>query len=262
MSDSDEILNIKKEIEKSGLPLEIEVSSILQEKGWEVSHQSYYLDPDENKPRFFDIAALRIRTSPSKTDAVGQILLIECKRSHDKPWVFYTVPKPKYNLYIDPSRHVKFLAYPKLSLERQNSLFRHNHYFLEDPKEIATIHFEPFISRKEGKIFTAVNQILKATRYEIREELIPRLRELSQARPLIMFFYPIIVFDGRMYKCEKLGENLELSPINYIQYSVNYRGIKKEFEETYLIDVLKKEFLINYIQLLDDELNKIDVELF
>lgn len=43
----DEIDYIKGEIERSGFPLEMEVSSILKEDGWEVLPSSPYFDKDE-----------------------------------------------------------------------------------------------------------------------------------------------------------------------------------------------------------------------
>lgn len=220
LSNDEEICKIKRDIEKSGLPLEIEVGTTLNEKGWDVGHQAYYLDPDENKSRFIDIVADKTVKTSSTKKTVWQILVIECKRSLDKPWVFYTTPHAKNTININC---LKFVAQHKLT-EGEHALLRCSHCFLEDPKEAAIINYEPFIGKGESKFFTAVNQTLKALRYGVNAEIIPLLKTRQQ-EDIIAIFYPVIVFDGRMYKCEKLkGGDLELSPINYVQYKASYRG--------------------------------------
>ena len=254
LSDDEEIRNIKEDIEKSGLPLEIEVGSTLREKGWRVFHQRYYLDPDENKSRFVDVVANRIKKTGSKRiNRINQTLFIECKRSLDKPWVFYTVPNFE-DIFMN-ALSVKFITEPELPHHIENALIARSHYF-RDPKEAAIIHYEPFIGRGGGKIFTAVNQVLKALRYEVKEKIIPLIKKGPKG--IIAFFYPVIVFDGNMYKGERLnGGKLEISPIDYVKHEVSYLDLEKGMEESYLIDVLKKEFLSDYLRLLDDEYEKI-----
>ena len=84
---------IKKDIEKSGLPLEIDVNYILNQKGWNVRNQVSFFDQTENKHRPIDIMASKlIEVKSPGLDRLNVTLIIECKKSV-KPWVFYTVPK-------------------------------------------------------------------------------------------------------------------------------------------------------------------------
>ena len=87
---SDEKSKIKKDIEKSGLPLEIEVTSIIEKSGWEVQNQSFYWDEDEKKGRTIDITAFKALSEELGVyDRHRVALFIECKKS-STPWIFYT----------------------------------------------------------------------------------------------------------------------------------------------------------------------------
>ncbi|MGH8066352.1 MAG: hypothetical protein ACRERE_14175 [Candidatus Entotheonellia bacterium] len=50
---------VLKDIEKTGYPTEIISASVLQHRGWEVTHNPSYWDEDEGKSREFDILAFR-----------------------------------------------------------------------------------------------------------------------------------------------------------------------------------------------------------
>jgi len=54
----DTIEPIKKQLLRSGFPLELEVSLILRKRGYEVSNSVYFFDDDEKKAREFDIEAV------------------------------------------------------------------------------------------------------------------------------------------------------------------------------------------------------------
>jgi hypothetical protein len=75
-----------------------------------------------------------------------------------------------------------------------------------------------------------------------------------------MIYYPIVVFEGRMYEYGRKGNDLELSGTNYLQYQVSYGISDSVAEETYLVDVVRKEFLREYLTWLDDEISLICAE--
>ena len=86
-SEKKKIIN---DMKKAGLPLEIEVSSVLETYGWVVHNQEGYLDCDENKWRTIDVAAHKRIELPNSLSykALNVSLIIECKKS-EKPWAFY-----------------------------------------------------------------------------------------------------------------------------------------------------------------------------
>ena len=98
-----EINFIKKEIERSGFPLEMEISSILKEDGWEVLPSSPYLDKDEGKWREIDVKAYKSASEASQDTSIKPYrltlaLIIECKKSDEFAWVFFPQPRSEEEL--------------------------------------------------------------------------------------------------------------------------------------------------------------------
>jgi len=90
--------HIMDQIEKTGYPLEIEVSERL-DKDWVVFNNQPYLDEDENKTRETDIFAIhetdidQLRIKPEPLIFVSTNMVAECKKSTTHAWVFFTRPK-------------------------------------------------------------------------------------------------------------------------------------------------------------------------
>lgn len=260
MRNKDKIEKIKEDIEKSGLPLEIDVNDILRKRGWEVSNQRYYLDQVEKKPRYTDIVATRLEEIKSpKLDRLNITLIMECKRS-SKPWVFYTVPKGEMH---EPSFGqvflIKFNSQPKLPYP-EYKLFWHSHYFLGNVNKIAIRSYVAFAEGKNG-INTAINQSLKALIYNKNETSVLLTKLPREVWGVIIIYYPVVILDGEIYECEKNKNGLKISKATYEQYEVHYGVSETVKEETYLVDIVKKEFLHKYLTWLDDEISSISTEL-
>jgi len=246
------VSNIKNDIKKSGFPLEIEVGALLSRNNWDVNHQTYFYDQEEDKARALDIVATRLELiESSRLNRINITLLIECKRSFDKPWVFYTTPKGEnHEPMLGSVSFIKFISVPELEL-RNYGLFYQSHYFFNEIQKITTLNYEPFSERKN--IFTATNQVLKALHYK-RKTTKELLRKLpSHLQNIVIIYYPLIVFDGMMYECELSENDIEITPLEYIQYKVSH-GISGETEETFIVDVVKKKFLDTYISWINQEI--------
>jgi hypothetical protein len=92
--------HLRKQIERTGFPLEIETYSILASHGWIPFTNDYYFDSDEQKEREIDLSAvpmpeidekyrLRNPVAPFNLDVR---LVIECKKSDTHAWIFFTRP--------------------------------------------------------------------------------------------------------------------------------------------------------------------------
>ena len=77
---------LKKEIRKSGYPLEIEVSYMLDGKFGEIINTDSYYDSDENKTRDIDINAYRIYEFLRGSLLFTANLTVECKKSENSAW--------------------------------------------------------------------------------------------------------------------------------------------------------------------------------
>jgi hypothetical protein len=61
-------------IQKTGFPLEFEIVQILQDAGWRVISNKYYVDNDEEKPREVDVVAYKVNTANPSFDVYTGLL--------------------------------------------------------------------------------------------------------------------------------------------------------------------------------------------
>jgi hypothetical protein len=111
------------EIEKSGYPLEIEISSLL-DKEYRVLNTHYYFDEEAKKGRDIDIYAIPrdVDNNFIKTDKFVVItdLAIECKKSDTHAWIFYTRPYTSVDRSADISGQFD-TSVPKLGTIRDHA---------------------------------------------------------------------------------------------------------------------------------------------
>jgi len=106
-------------LNEQGYPLEMRIASALQQKGFRVVQSEYFSDPESGDSRELDVVAFKQKEIESVLLRIS--LLIECKRSTDKPWLLFTSDK-------------KRLANPaRIAQRAANSLGRH--YLLEVCKQ-------------------------------------------------------------------------------------------------------------------------------
>lgn len=86
--DSSVTKKIKSWLDEQGYPLEMQVAAIAQRAGFRVIQSEYFEDPDTREFRELDVVA---HVQKIVGDVVVRLsLLIECKRSTDKPWLLFT----------------------------------------------------------------------------------------------------------------------------------------------------------------------------
>lgn len=80
-------------LETQGYPLEMEVAKAFRASGFRVEQGAYYEDPDTKKSREIDIVASQTRLYEELH--VWLTCFVECKLSHEKPWVLFTSQRPE-----------------------------------------------------------------------------------------------------------------------------------------------------------------------
>ena len=83
---------IEKEIDASGFPLELDVARELQRRRWSVTPNLMFDEHESDATHEIDAIAMAPASTPPSWPfgVIGLLLMIECKRSRDKPWVFFT----------------------------------------------------------------------------------------------------------------------------------------------------------------------------
>lgn len=232
---TDERESILKEMVTHGFPLEIEVTSLMSKRGWNVINQAYYKDEDTGKMRTVDLwAILSCHPKTGRHDLVHISLIIECKKSV-KPWVFYTRKKEMYDR----------LSVNHWSESQKLEWLTHTHHNTEDHNEIAIIPFEPFQGKNKSDILEASMQVLKALTFK-KKELVELHQKLKVKKNPLCLLYPVIVFDGNLWKCELQKGNPEISIIQYMEYKIDYNG-------PIVVDIVQKAYLPNFLETLEKE---------
>ena len=179
-----------------------------------------------------------------------------------KPWL-----NPKIDRSIIPEKIDK--SYLTLFFEQITRLCNISHYLNQNYNQIGIIPYVAFTKKGEDDgrddLFKAKNQVIKATIFQsdCANAIIKMHNEYS-----IGFIYPIIVLDGKLYQYRRSG-NLDVVPIQYILYRTHYHKFQKQratdvlpeakqflakTEDHYLIDVVKKDFFPNYLQIVEKEI--------
>jgi len=136
MVEEKERASVEDELQKSGFPLEIELSSFLEGRNWSVSSSVFYLDLDWGIPKEIDLMASKTLTSDSHGNKFDPYqlrltLILQCKKSTKCRWVFYTRPRGDdilefetglaYTDFVDFFRTRSLLSYqfPSLAIRHE-----------------------------------------------------------------------------------------------------------------------------------------------
>lgn len=252
-------------VKESGYPLEIEISTLL-DKEYVVFNTQYYFDEEIKQGRDIDIYAipyanLDFFTDDELVEKTAPFLLrneiaVECKKSKTYAWVFFTRPLvPVTFLHISGQYLDKFSQTDTPSLVESlffDKLVLHYDEFKE--AAIAYDEIKKKKAKKEGKakskreIFKGVNQLVKFICYEKGSPAEPNVFKKDFR---IWIFFPIIVFDGDMYRVNlELGEP-KLEKKKHILVKTSYRSPYTKKVETFLVDVIHHSYFPEFMKKLN-----------
>jgi hypothetical protein len=162
-----------------------------------------------------------------------------------------------------PLGFIKISVKPKqrISFLQVNDILKEaTHYFHNHTEAKAIQSYQAFTREGNKPIFEALNQVIKALGYKWKES--ERLAQYPQTPYLFQVFYPAIVVDGHMFKYRLESGAKEISPTEYVQHYFSSRSLKNPFStELYVIDILRKKFLSQYLELLENEIDMLKSKL-
>ena len=246
----DEKENIIKEINKTGFPLELKISKFLEDEGYFIANNLYYIDQDEGKGREVDMRALKNYEfkAGGKSYFIRHCLIIQCKRSEKKkPWVVFTSPQTIYD------RHFFFLQCRGVKMD-----IKWADYGV--PEKMGKIHpfsickrrgrsfFEPFKHNEGGaRIFESLITSVKAG-------IAIRNNEFGASSNSVCFYYPMVVFDGKLYEAYLDNKNrIKAQEADSVMVSFFYESPKYK-DERFIVPIVTERDLPTFCSLLDSML--------
>jgi hypothetical protein len=187
------------------------------------------------------------------------------------PWVFYSPPTGLIIKEMAAITHLKVLAEPPLEFKELPMLAK-IHSLNRDPTDrfAQTSHLTGWEERGDSKGFNqingAINQVLNATEHQVRN-----LENLIKLVPgIMMVICPLIVLDGEMfeYDLSKDGQP-NLRRTSYVKYLAttirpetklempNKQTVTTSFTQDFLIDIVTKDSLPEYIGWLEEDMRLI-----
>lgn len=238
---------IKDEIKKSGFPLEIDILQICSKQGLEFEHHIQY-DYKENKKEI-DIYTSYFEVLKGRNkQATKTSMIIECKKSKNKPWVFFSLGEKKnvdlvfnldyesgFNVHLAESEHTSLIGKIKHNLKK-------NHYFNKEVPQCIS-YIEAFKKTDyPSDIHKGIESVLSFLNYRL--STIPKNFLIYTE-----FLYPVIILEGRLFEAAVKGDQIDLEEREHIQLLIKYNL------KTYFIDVIKKEYFDKFLdQVKEDHL--------
>jgi hypothetical protein len=262
---------LKAKISDSGYPLEIEISGLLDSEYF-VRNTFYYFDKEAESGRSIDIYA-----SPKFTDLKGfeKIipfcnLVIECKKSSNHAWIFFTRPYGSDSKFEDISGQIKS-SIPKVKpfeIVTIDSwigfaLYSDLHYASFD--RIAIAYDEIKIEKKDDgnagsnkgrkEILEAIMQLQKFICFQEHRSKNWSVKSLPDESYFddLMIFIPIIVFDGNLLEATFNSGLIDLHEKKHILVKTSFLCPYCKRIETFTIDVVHSSYFDDFKQILKND---------
>lgn len=249
--------HLKGEIKKSGYPLEIEISSLLDKNWNEVLNTDSYYDTDEKKMRDIDINASRFFEEYAPILDVN--LTIECKKDDNFAWVFFTRPL-KYDIEDIDGQYLDGIQILTKKIDKdaiREVILGNSSLHYSRMRKVAVSFDEFYIKGKKsdyGKkrdIFEAVNQLKKYILYSNEQNL------KSGSPYTILIHFPCIVFDGEMFVSEVRGEEINLRRTKHVLILTAHRTPYSPWDLGFLIDVVHKKHFKRFLKSIDRDIESL-----
>jgi len=240
-SASAELLNrIADDVRRSGFPLEVHVLNVCSTKNTGRMPSLRY--EHKGEPRELDLLAFfdtiekkaKGKAAPQHT---ATHLIVECKKSEEKPWVFFSSPSYafkdqadflKYASDFDPYFSRRGLP-PLLSQVRPR--INNSHYANPTmPRCIA--YYEAFKGTSGlNEIYRAIDSVVTYLSYT-HESHLQRERETGI---YTAFYLPVVVLDGYLFEVSMQGDQVHVLERQHLQLRTFQGG------EVHIIDVVTRE---------------------
>jgi hypothetical protein len=234
---------IKADLKKSGFPLEAHILNICSTKntGRMPSLKYEYLD----KVREIDLFAFyeTIDLAPPKQSILQHTstnLIIECKKSESKPWVFLSSPAYSFDkvlsslkYFSDLDRHFAPRGLPPLLAQIYPKIKKSHCVDASLPRCFS--YYEAFKGPdKPSEIYAAVESVTNYLSYRYQS----RVNRVEEAGTFSEFYVPIVVLEGRLFEASINGTAVDLRERSHLQLRT-WRS--EAHNDLFVIDIVTRD---------------------
>lgn len=240
---------VLEDVGKTGFPTELKVASMLRSHNWDVMQSAYFMDTDENKGREIDIISrwFQHKECDNKTIRVNVSLIIEVKKSQDKPWVVFTSPRE----YREVTGYMLLHRQNKVdeTILRTDEIERHRPG-RNLPRIGRTAYRAMTRSNDDSQVSAAVMSAVKAAIHA--RDAISLVRDDGAHE--IEFFCPVVVLDGELFECylDEYGEIVAEST-RFLKYRQSYifddRSKGKSLTNLITKRSIERQFSVDFVTL-------------
>ena len=254
---------LMEKIRESGYPLEMRISSLLDRDNL-VFNTQYYFDEESQQGRNIDIYAIpniniediadEERAQKLSPFSLRTEIALECKKSETHAWIFYTRPHtyPPDYLYTDGA-YRDSLETSRLFSGYSQFLFGKVRLHYDEFEEVAVAYDEVHLENGKGSrrdTFGAINQLIKFILYMMG----PPKEQISDKTFGILMFFPIVVFDGRMYKVKLESGQPILLKTDHILLETHHRSPYTGEIKGFLVDIVHHSFFPEFMKKLHSDI--------
>ncbi len=259
-------------IKRSGYLIEQRIEKIILKEGFYVETNPVFPDPDTGKSREIDISAISAKRLYKKPLIyIFPKLLCECENNF-QPIVFFT--KESVIAFLH-HYEVKVSGFPVKFWEKDGyvsfsdftKMEKFHHYC---KGKVATQYCtffppkgeKPWIAHHGDEQHDTLNTLIKMLEYEIADHyagwddwVLPRKADEENIN--IQVYYPLLILQGDLYSATTTKKGVSFKKVKHIQFRKESFLPKLNKKEDYQIDVITKDYLQDYLKIVDSEMEKV-----
>lgn len=259
----------------TGFPLEVFSTNKLIDKKWITTPNIYYYETESKKEHEIDLLAIKPLIFNCEINGnverglLRQILIIECKKSTKKNWVFFIRDISEDKPFLITSQNFGLGHHKNIEDDLYcpdfNSIIDLKMICQHRRKKEATNYCVPFTSNDDKKdedkneegrqIYKAIKSVYYALKFT-KTNKDSEFEQIDSKWPNhigIDIYYPVIIFEGNLFEAKHIGNNeFEINCTDYVDLC--WHSPDEELQSL-SIDVVHKDFLELYLNSLEKDFN-------
>ena len=243
--------NLLEKSDKIGLFTELEVADTFKNNGFRIELNKYYDDIDEEKGREIDLVAEYCKKTDTDGDDYLEMsfkFIVEIKKSSN-PWIFSTFSSDDFHENESPFFRYTSENFDKISListfkkhlgEINNQRLGRNFSVLDTSN--------PKAKSNDSQIIGSLFSVSKAFYEEYFLNNYIKENEGKLSEKIFEYYELLVVVDAPIYEIFVNNEGKEISQVNEVLVSFNYKSPKYNNTSIYFIRVLNKDYLNQFLK--------------